>query len=93
MLTGVTPFDGWSMAQLRNAHLSVQPPALRLQGDDPLTACLARILLGCLAWSADERVQTVHELHDALLALHDPNAWTPTDAEAFWKSAEKARFG
>ena len=93
MLTGVTPFDGWSMAQLRNAHLSAQPPALRLEGDDPLTACLARILLGCLAWSADERVQTVHELHDALLALHDPNAWTPADAEAFWKSAEKARFG
>ena len=93
MLTGVTPFDGWSMAQLRNAHLSAQPPELRLTRDDPLSADLETILLRCLAWSADERVQTVHELHDALLALHDPNAWTAADAEAFWKSAEKARFG
>jgi hypothetical protein len=32
------------------------------------------------------------ELREALVALNDPDAWTPADADAFWKSAEKARF-
>jgi len=30
---------------------------------------------------------------DALLELFDPTSWTAEDAEAFWKAAEKARFG
>ena len=38
------------------------------------------------------RVQTVRELREALISLHDPAAWTRDDAEAFWKAAEKARF-
>ena len=93
MLTGVTPFEGWSMAQLRAAHLAGQAPELRLERRDPATACLEALLLRCLAWSADDRLQTVPELHQALLALHDPAAWTPADAEAFWRSAERVRFG
>jgi serine/threonine-protein kinase len=93
MLTGVTPFEGWSMARLRAAHLSGETPALRLPRGDALSEHLAALLLRCLAPSADDRVQTVHELHEALRALHDPAAWTSADAEAFWKTAEKARFG
>jgi hypothetical protein len=37
-------------------------------------------------------VQTVRELRDALTCLRDSAAWTRDDAEAFWRSAEKARF-
>lgn len=93
MLTGFTPFEGWSMAQLRAAHLARQRPELRLERGDAVTACLEALLLKCLAWSADDRLQTVNALHEALLALYDPAAWTAADADAFWKSAERVRFG
>jgi eukaryotic-like serine/threonine-protein kinase len=93
MLTGVTPFDGWSMSQLRAAHIAAKRPELQLPRDEPLSNRLEPLLLSCLAWSATDRVQSVRELHDALLELFDPTSWTAEDAEAFWKAAEKARFG
>jgi serine/threonine-protein kinase len=93
MLTGVTPFEGWSMSRLRAAHLAGKLPALRLEGSDAVNERLEALLLRCLAWLPDDRLQTVHELHDGLLALHDPAAWTAADAEAFWKSVERVRFG
>ena len=92
MLTGVTPFEGLSMSELMAAHLSRKPPELRLNRGDALSERLEALLLQCLAPSPDERVQTVRELREALVALHDPGAWTRADAEAFWASAEKARF-
>lgn len=93
MLTGVTPFHGWSMSQLRAAHIAAEQPELHLPPGEPLSDRLEALLLRCLAWSAADRVQSVRELHDALLELYDPTAWTTADAEAFWKFAEKARFG
>ena len=93
MLTGITPFEGLSMAQLRAAHLAGRPAELRLEPRGAATRCLEPLLRTCLASSADERVQTVRELHDKLLAVYDASAWTPADAEAFWKSAERVRFG
>jgi hypothetical protein len=92
MLTGGTPFEGWSMAQLQSAHFSGKLPALRLQPGDPLSGRLEALLVRCVAWSPSDRLQTVRELREALVALHDPDAWTSADAEAFWREAEKARF-
>jgi serine/threonine-protein kinase len=93
MLTGVTPFEGWSMSRLRAAHIAAKQPELQLRRDEPLNDRLEPLLLRCLAWSAADRVQSVRELHDELIELHDPTAWTAEDAGAFWKAAEKARFG
>jgi two-component sensor histidine kinase len=42
---------------------------------------------------SSDRVQSVRELHDELLELYDPTAWTTADADSFWKASEKARFG
>jgi len=92
MLTGVTPFEGMSMSQLMGANLSGKLPALKVKRGDPLSDRLESLLQRCMAWSADDRIQTVHELHHSLLELHDPKAWTPADAEAFWAAAEKTRF-
>jgi serine/threonine-protein kinase len=92
MLTGVTPFEGWSMTQLQAAHIMRKLPPLRLQQKDELSQRLESLLLRCIAWSADDRVQTVRELREELAALHNQAAWTPADAEAFWKSVEKTRF-
>lgn len=90
MLTGCTPFDGWSIPQLQAAHVTGKMPPLRLRKDDPRSDRLESLLLRCLAWSPGDRMQTVREVRDALTALHDPLAWTVADAAAFWKSAEKA---
>lgn len=93
LLTGATPHGDWSVVQLQAAHLLSEPPALRLPGNDALSERLETLLLRCLAPSPAERVQTARELREALLALHDPAAWTPADADAFWKRAERERFG
>jgi len=90
MLTGGTPFEGWSIPQLQAAHVTGKLPPPRLRNDDPLSRSLEALLLRCLAWSPGDRVQTVRELREALTALHDPATWTAADAQAFWKSAEQA---
>jgi serine/threonine-protein kinase len=93
MLTGATPFEGWSMSRLRAAHIAAKQPELHLPSAEPPCDRLESLLLRCLAWSATDRVQSVRELHEELSELYDPTAWTSADAEAFWKAAEKARFG
>jgi len=90
MLTGVTPFEGWSIPQVQAAHVTGKMPPLRLRDDDSVSQQLVTLLLRCLAWSPGSRVQTARELREALTRLHDPATWTAMDAQAFWKSAEKA---
>ena len=80
------------MSQLQAAHITRKLPPLRLQHKDELTERLEALLLRCIAWSAEDRMQTVRELREALIALHASAAWTPADAEAFWRSVEKTRF-
>lgn len=92
MLTGDTPFAGMSLADLRAAQLSGKPPDLKLRGTGPVTVRLESLLRRCLAWSPNDRIQTVRELREALINLHDPAQWTPADANEFWKAADKERF-
>jgi serine/threonine-protein kinase len=89
MLTGVTPFEGWSLQQLQIAHVRGMPPALRV----PNGSRIGDILLKCLARSPDDRMQTVRELRERLSEIHDASEWTQTDADAFWKKADNSRFG
>jgi len=89
MLTGVTPFEGWSVQQLQIAHVRNLPPMLRV----PRGSQIEATLLKCMARSPDERIQTVRELRERLCKLHDPSKWTQSDAEAFWRKADTARFG
>jgi serine/threonine-protein kinase len=91
LLTGVTPFEGWSMADLQAAHFAAELPTLRLPENDPLRDRLETLLLKCLAWSAADRVQTVAALRSELAALHEPTAWTTADADAFWKMVDQQR--
>jgi serine/threonine-protein kinase len=89
MLTGVTPFEGWSLQQLQIAHVRGMPPALRV----PNGSRIGDILLKCLARSPDDRMQTVRELRERLSEIHDASEWTQTDADEFWKKADNSRFG
>ena len=92
ILAGVTPFEGMSISELRALHISGTLPRTKLKREDPLTARLEELIMKCLAWSPNDRLQNVRALHDELLALHEPDAWTRAEAEEFWRSAEKARF-
>jgi serine/threonine-protein kinase len=91
MLTGVTPFEGWSLAQLQAAHVTGKLPPPRIRRDDALSERVEALLRRCITWSAGDRIQTVRELREALVELHDPAAWTAADADAFWKHAESFR--
>jgi serine/threonine-protein kinase len=92
MLTGVTPFEGWSLPQLQAAHVTGKMPPLRLAPDAPSTPGLEAIMHRCITWSPNDRLQSVRELREMLIALHDPSGWTAADAEAFWKTVEKSRL-
>jgi serine/threonine-protein kinase len=93
LLTGTTPFEGWSVEQLQRAQLSPRPPELRMTPDGPMDRRLADVLRRCLEPSPAARVQTARDVRAALAAVHSPAGWTPAHASAFWKSLERERFG
>jgi len=93
LLTGATPYEGWTVPQLQAAHHAAEPLTLRLAGGVGVIGRLEILLRRCLARSPEDRIQSARELREALAALLDPAAWTPADAETFWKAAEKERFG
>ncbi len=84
LLTGRQPFEGSSLAELCNAHLTkaVAAPSQRL--GRPIDSVLERTVLACLAKRAQERPQSM----DDILALLDrsplAHAWSPADADLFW---------
>lgn len=93
LLTGVTPFDGLAVEQLRRTQLTGAPPALRDPPDSSIDSRLASVLRRCLEPDPSLRVQSARELRSALEACCDPVAWTREQAEGFWKRLEKDRFG
>ena len=46
-----------------------------------------------MATSPEDRFQSAQELCDALAQVYDPNAWTRADAEDFWRTVDRRRFG
>lgn len=92
MLTGVTPFEGWSLSRLQAAHVLGKLPPLRLKCEDPMSKRLEKLILKCIAFSPDNRMRSVREIREELIAIQADATWTRSDAEAFWQSAEKTRF-
>ena len=91
LLTGETPFEGWTVSQLRSAQLAGIPPALLLPSTVANGAALEALLHRCLAWRPDDRMPSARELHDELAAFADDVAWTTQDAEAFWREVDRSR--
>ena len=54
---------------------------------------LAAIVTRCLAPDPGARIQSARALHDALAGALDPRGWTRSDAETFWRAADRRRFG
>jgi hypothetical protein len=91
LLTGSRPFEGSSLAELCNAHLTraVEPPSRRLgRGVD---AALERVVVACLAKRPHERPQSMREVVMLLDRSPLARAWAPDDADAFW-AAHKERL-
>jgi hypothetical protein len=84
LLTGRSAFDGSSLVELCNAHLTKTPtPPSEILGRavDPT---LERVITACLAKDPRRRPQSAREI----LALFERsplvNSWTVADANAFW---------
>lgn len=93
LLTGTTPFEGLGVEQLRRAHLSGAPPRLPGASAIPLEPKLESVLRRCLEPDPSVRVQSARELRSALEGCCNLSGWTREQAEAFWRSLEKDRFG
>jgi serine/threonine-protein kinase len=92
LLSGATPFDGLTVAQMRSAQLAGVHPALLLPTMLPSDEALKALVLRCLAWNPDDRMPSARQLHEELAALAASDAtWTMEDAEAFWREAERGR--
>ncbi len=68
LLTGVTPFNGASIAAILRAHVSeaVVPPSLRR--DEPVPKVLEAVVMKCLEKEVEDRFHTADELAEALRA-------------------------
>jgi serine/threonine protein kinase len=86
LVTGQPVFEGASLAQLCNAHLSKRPvpPSQRL--GRTVDAGLERLLTSCLAKDPRDRPQSIQELETLLARCPAAGGWTTAAAAAFWAS-------
>jgi serine/threonine-protein kinase len=93
LLTGVDPSPGRSppvrAPAASDGKLVEQEPLPAVQVPEPLRA----VVLQCVAENPEARMPSARALREALEAVHDPATWTREDAEAFWRAADRVRFG
>ena len=85
LLTGRLVFDGDTMLQIVARHLQNDPVAPSQRTTAPIPPALDRIILSCLAKTADARPATAAELARALASV-EVEAWTEEQAAAWWAS-------
>jgi tRNA A-37 threonylcarbamoyl transferase component Bud32 len=83
LLTGRPPFDGTNAIDVMIAHVRDEPvwPS-QLEADVP--ADLERVILRCLAKSAEDRFQDVDSLEQALAECAAADQWTQWHAAGWW---------
>jgi hypothetical protein len=93
LVSGATDTAGTALAAEESAERLARSARIAPEGCAPLGPRLAPVVERCLAPNPAERVQSARELYEALRAIHDPCAWTHHDAEAWWREADRKRFG
>src|SRR5262245_36378403 len=85
LVTGQRVFDGRSVIDVCNQHLTATPvpPAERL--GRPVPESLSTILMALLEKDPDRRVPSAQALVTLLDAIDDTERWTPEAARAWWR--------
>lgn len=86
LLAGAEVFGGKSIVELCAQHLHEKPRPLSERGVS-VPAALESLVLACLAKRPEDRPQSATELARRLEACAVA-AWTPDDAEAWWRARE-----
>lgn len=83
LLAGQEPFVAKTDAGVASLHLTQPPASLKGRGLGDVSPAFERVIMRCLAKSADDRYATAAQLMRALSELDLP-AWTQADAAIFW---------
>jgi serine/threonine-protein kinase len=86
LLTGAMVFDAPSPTALSIAHVQTPPPPMRDRCELPIPAGLEAIVMQLLEKDPANRPQSAGALARSLRALTDVEAWTPEQAELWWKT-------
>ena len=86
LLTGKTLFDRESVEELLVCQVKEPPsdPAQRL--GKPLSPDLADLIMQCLAKRPEQRPASAEALDQALAGCVSAGAWTPQEAEQWWRA-------
>ncbi len=85
LLTGTPVFDGQSIIEIVQKHVSHTPDTPSQRLGQVIHAPLEDLLLRCLHKSPDKRPQSAAEILEALSACALEARWTLKDAAAWWK--------
>ncbi|HXJ21748.1 MAG TPA: serine/threonine-protein kinase [Polyangia bacterium] len=84
LITGRPVFDGVSLAELCNAHLSRTPVPPSERAGRPVDSLLERLILASLAKDPTRRPRSARDILAMLERSPLANAWTAAQANAFW---------
>jgi hypothetical protein len=84
LLTGRPVFEGGSLAELCNAHLSRAPVRPTERAGRPVDGLLERLILASLAKDPVRRPRSARDILAMLERSPLSNAWTTVQANAFW---------
>ena len=92
LLTGVTPFNGTSIAAILRAHVSeaVVPPSIRR--GEPIPDVLEAVVMKCLEKEIEDRFGTADELAEALRADEPVKLSGRVQTRAATQSGQSARM-
>jgi serine/threonine-protein kinase len=85
LLTGTAVFEESTPLATALAHVQKQPVALSQRTELNVPAELEGIIMRCLAKNPADRPRTASELARSLAAFGRKEAWTPDDAENWWR--------
>jgi serine/threonine-protein kinase len=88
LITGRQLFEGRNFVEVCGHHLHTPPvpPSARVSWSIP--GDLERVILSCIEKDPDRRPASAKELHDALEACADSQAWKERHAERWWRENE-----
>ena len=85
LLTGKTLFDDDTVEQLLARQVKDLPPNPSERVGKPLSPDLSDLIMRCLAKAPEQRPASAEALDQALAGCVSAGAWTPLDAEQWWR--------